>query len=273
MVGRSLLIMSGNLSSANGMTDEPATPENLIMDYLSSPETPTNAPLSIDSLQREGRSDVLNALVKLGGSAVVAEQLGLDISLFIPRATTNSFPKFNDPETGASITLGRDLERRIETFKAISTPPRENDANQIPRMNKGSGPQRRRLDEVPTAEELLQQRLESEQQLKQKAKVIVSEGETLTLSTDIRIGFILLAATAAVGFGRASTHTVDASVVAVCQALATGLLAAHVSLAFYAVGVLAPRRKRGPTLWFIKTLLGGPLAVRALRALPVNSSD
>lgn len=267
--------MTGSSSSGKEPDDETTTPENLIMSYLSSPEAPADAPLSIDSLKREGRSDVLRALVKLGGSVAVAEQLGLDTSLFIPSATTNSsFPKFNNPETGASIILGRDLERRIETTKDIPTAAKRNETNQGVGLNKQAASSRRILsDDVPTAEELLQQRMESEQRLKQNVKVTVPEGETLTLSTDIRIGFILLVGTAAVGFGRASAHTVDASVVELCQALATGLLVAHISLAFYVVRVLAPRRKRGPALWFIKTLLGGPLAVRALRALPANTSD
>lgn len=256
------------------LDDEPISPKKLIMDYLSSPETSPDAPLSIDSLRREGRSDVLNALVKLGGSVAVAEQLGLDASVFIPSGTANtsSFPPFNDPETGAAITLGRDLEYHLETSKALLTTSRKNETDQALRTDSVGSLQRKVLDDVPTAEELLQQRRESEQRLQREAPVVVPAGETLTLSTDIRLGFVLLVATAAVGFGRASVSTIDISVVATCQALATGLLIAHILLAIYAARVVAPSRKRGPMLWFIKTLLGGPLAVRALRSLPVNSS-
>lgn len=243
--------------------------ETKILEYLESPDVPSIAPLSIDSLQRAERNDILSALVKLGGSAVVAKRLGLQPSTFIATVSNPSaFPPFNEQDNGVALTIGRDLETRLETAASNFMPSKTNDESDLSLSGSSVSRKRKRvLEAVPSAEELLKQR-EQSQNISSDVVPVRPDDETMTLTPSIRVGLLTLAATAALGFGRVSQQVFDSSIIHVCQGIAYGLLVAHISLAFYSASVLAPKLKRSSSLWFLKTLLGGPFALRILRKLP-----
>eukprot|EP00171_Calliarthron_tuberculosum_P015147 IDg15147t1 len=99
------------------------------------------------------------------------------------------------------------------------------------------------------------------------------EREVLTLDGRMRACALLLVALAAVGYGRASYGVVPGEVMAICALGADVLCVLHLVLAVYAAALSVTRLKRSPTLWAVKTLLGGVAAVHELRRLGATDSS
>lgn len=101
----------------------------------------------------------------------------------------------------------------------------------------------------------------------------VPEGERLALDTPMRFSIILLTAAAAAGYGRASDGVLAQSVIDALRAASSVGVIAHVVLATYAAGVLAPKLGRSRTVWGAKCLLGGVAGIKALRVFGAIETD
>lgn len=235
--------------------------ESDILSYLESGFAPDEGPLAFVNLERLGRKDLMSGIIKYGGYARIAEKLNLDTSLFIPplqAAKSKSFPDFYKSEDGAKLSLGRDLDARLDTIDSVNSG--EDHSSQ--QAFSGGMNRNRDIDDVPSAEQLRQQK---EQFTPRIVDEIVPPGETLSLSGEMRLGILFISVIAALGFGHSSVGLLDLRVLATCQALAFGLMVAHAGLAVYSAVSLAPNLGRDPTIWFAKVLLSGPLGVRTLR--------
>lgn len=252
---------SGSQSDSEREFEEFASEIN---NYLSSKSTPDDGPLSFEVLQRTGRSDIMSGIIKFGGSIRVAEKLRIDPAMFMPalRAVeSKTFPDFYRPETGASLTLGRDLEARLETIDKVKQSGSTNEnISSVPRT----------IDNVPSAEELKRQ---NDSIVPRVIDEVVLPGETLSLSAEMRFGTLFLATLAALGYGHASDAVLDDHAIIVLRYFVNGLFAAHIGLSTYTGVYMAPRLKRNSFLWFIKVLLSGPFGLRSLRTLGLIESQ
>lgn len=232
-----------------------------IREFLSQlPDDVTN-PLAYVKLRREGRLDLVSRIMDAGGYIEVSQRMGIpvDESQFVPppkTLQTTTEPLFQTEEQGASIAVGQSLEDKLNNIEdAMKTDSR-------PSGDKTRGYVR--MDDVPSADELIAQNQQISPRIVDKQPI---EGEDLFLTTPIRLGLLTLASFAAIGFGRASDAVVSSDVVSLCRSIAAGLACVHCILGTYVALILAPGMKRSPSLWFVKVLLGGPLAVSQLRAL------
>lgn len=97
--------------------------------------------------------------------------------------------------------------------------------------------------------------------------------ESLELTGSLRIYSIFFAITTAFAFGNATPTLLTMAglssddLVEAVRIPSLVLLVAAAGSAVVNGAVLAPPKKRSPIVWFIKGLMGGPLAVRQLREL------
>lgn len=233
-----------------------------IHDYLSSGTAPDDGPLAFVNLRRAGRTDIMSGVIRHGGSIRVAQRMGIEPILFVPplqAVESKTFPDFYKTETGASLALGRDLDVRLDAINTLKN--NKENATQVENVKNYA---RRVGDRVPSAEELVQQ---SKRIVPPVVDDVTPTGETLALSTAMRVGVVIIATVTALGYGRTSSGIFDIHTQLACRSLANGLLAAHVILAAYVAVLMAPQLHRSSTLWLVKVLLSGPLGFRALRAL------
>lgn len=263
--------MSAEAEASSGDVDERFDQfAKEIRDYLDSGFAADEGPLAFANLQRAGLTDLMAGIIKYGGYVRVAQRMQLDRALFIPPlkvAKSKVFPDFYQNQGGASLALGRNIDVRLEkegdTVTAAPGAP--------PRTSARKGGAARVVDTVLTGAEL---RLQNERMAPRIVDVPIPAGESLALTAGMRIGILSLAASAALGFGRAGVTILPAQAQSACQALSEVLLLVHAALAVYVSTSVAPALGRDPTVWFAKVLLAGPLGVRSLRSLgPIAAAD
>ncbi|PXF42261.1 hypothetical protein BWQ96_07980 [Gracilariopsis chorda] len=224
------------------------------------PEDVAN-PLSYVKLRREGRLDLISRIMNAGGYIEVSKRMGIpvDESQFVPTPKTferTTEPLFQAEEQGASIAVGRNLEDKLNTI--------EDSMRKESRASRDKTRGYVRMDDVPSADELIAQNQQIAPRVVDKQPI---EGEDLFLTTPIRLGLLTMASFAALGFGRGSHTVVSVEIISLCRYIAAGLACAHCILGLYVVLILAPEMKRSSSLWFVKVILGGPLAVSQLRSM------
>lgn len=233
-----------------------------IRDYLETCPASETSPLAYITLRKAGRVDLISRIMDAGGYITVSEKLGVpvDESQFIPPPPTFSAAKLLDADDdyNASLAIGRDLEARLGSIEEV-----------IKNTTDSGEPRRAEskaslFDDVPSGEEL---RRRNEAILPMVTDRPIPIGESFTLTPAVRIGILTLAGLSAIGFGKASQGNIADELVSTCRSLSQGLLIAHVFLGIYAGAVLAPQKRRNPSLWFAKVILGGPLGIRYLRGL------
>lgn len=241
-----------------------------IQTYLSLDTTPDEGPLSFDALKRAGQTDIMNGIIKFGGSSTVAERMGLNISLFVPPlelAQSKAFPDFIKPETETSIAIGTNLNARLDSIANIDTTKPAVESTQSQRTLRKQQQQQR--DNVPSAEELIEQN---------KAIVppivddIIPEGETLALSPVMRLAVVAAFIFIAFGYGKASNQVFEPQAIELFKGVGNGLIILNSIFAVY--GSVAARNKgRDPIIWFVKTLLAGIFALKSLQSLEPLDDD
>lgn len=232
-----------------------------IQAYLSLETTPDEGPLSFDLLKRAGQTDIMNGIIKYGGSSTVAVRMGLSISLFVPPlelAQSKTFPDFIKPETKASIAIGTSLNDRLDSIVDIDTSKSSIKSAQSQRT-----PLRKQQDNVPSAEELIEQN---------KAIVppivddVIPEGETLALSPVMRLAVVAVFVFIAFGYGKASSQVFEVQTIELFKGVGNGLIILNSMFAVY--GSIAARKKgRDPIIWFVKPFLAGIFALKSLQSL------
>lgn len=247
-----------------GSEEDFAILEKDIREYLESCPEVDSSPLAYVNLGKAGRTDLISRIMSFGGYIHVSTRLDIpvDESQFIPPAPVfdpNQESVFEKFDTGASLSLGRDLEAKLESLDQLSRT--SGDASNSRTMTAPEGKDR---DDVPSGEEI---RRENERILPPVVDAVVPEGERVVLTAGMRFGMVLLAVLFAIGFGRSSSGVISEDAIVVCRAIASTLGVTHLFVAVYAGFWLAPRLKRNPTVWSLKVLLGGPLGFRYLRSL------
>lgn len=231
------------------------------------------SPLSYVTLREAGRTDLVEEIMDAGGYIIVSQQLGIRVdaayaSYKAPLRPDELPSVFSAKDEPGSLTLGAGLEARLDVDIRSLPPPRVTvDGDFSPERRSGnlySGP-----DPVPSAEAVAS----IGKDIVVIRDEVIPPGERLTLDLGMRAGTLLLVATAAVGFGRASSGVLDANVVGAVRAGSEALLVAHTFLACYAGAVLAPQFGRNGPLWGAKILLSGPLGLSSLKRLGRLASD
>lgn len=242
-----------------------------IRTYLSLDTTPDEGPLSFDALKRAGQTDIMNGIIKYGGSSTVAQRMGINISLFIPPlelAQSKTFPDFIKPETEASIAIGTNLNARLDSIADIDTiKPSvvESTESQQRTMRK----QQQQRDNVPSTEELIEQN---------KAIVppivddVIPEGETLALSPVMRLAVVAAFVFIALGYGKASIQVFELQTIELFKGVGNGLIILNSIFAVYA-SVAARKKGRDPIIWFVKALLAGIFALKSLQNFDSLEND
>ncbi|CAN8063287.1 unnamed protein product [Agarophyton chilense] len=234
-----------------------------IKEYLNNISETLPNPLSYVNLKKKGRIDLVSRVIDAGGYIEVSRRLGIPVDnrefVTPPNISTNgSFAPFlKSEDEGTSIVFGSSLEDRMKSMAE---------------SGKGSGISKsitslsnaRTIDTVPSAVELIKQ---NERIAPPVVDEPLIEGENLSFTILMRLGLLSLTTITAIGFGKASNGVVSPSIINASKSAASGLTFGHLLLALYSALLVAPRMRRNSTLWFIKVLLGGPLAVVELRSL------
>ncbi|KAI0564787.1 hypothetical protein FGB62_23g232 [Gracilaria domingensis] len=234
-----------------------------IKTYLASLSEVMPNPLSYVNLRKAGRIDLVSRIVDAGGYIEVSKWLGVpvDETQFVPPPEVSEgerFEPFSKPDDQrASIAIGRSLEERMKSIDELAN-------RDEPSKFVIQPPNLSRIEEVPSAAELVEQNNRIAPRVVDEPSI---EGENLSLTIPMRLGLLTLTIVTALGFGKTSSFVMSSDVISTSQSVAGGLTLAHSLLAFYCALVVAPRMNRSSILWFIKVLLGGPLAVVELRSL------
>lgn len=258
-------------AGASARGDKSVVPDRLraqIEDYLrNAAEDAEPSPLSYKALDRAGRSDLIEPIMKAGGYALVSAELGVRVgppsdellASNTPTAAARLLPSVY--ETPGPLALGAGKEARLNAPLSMG----KSTASNVPGSSRAPYTQ---PEPVLTPEQMA----EISNSIVDIKDEPVPPGERFTFTPAMKASALALAILCAAAFGNASNEALPVDVHEKLEGIAAVALFAHIGLAAATAFRLAAQRGRGRVLWTAKVLLCGVAAVAHLRELgPLDS--
>lgn len=220
-------------------------------------------PLSYGELRRLGFEDLVDPIFDLGGYVAVSLQMGISVAPLPPPKPAPDMGLIREEEA-PGLALGAALDERMATASAsrgrlASAKSRVGDFDM------------RGMPDAPGRYSKVKSKSAKEAEKAAKEDATIRLAQPLEIPLAQRTYAIVVAASAALGWGHASPLAVSsgilgAGVIDLSQFLSCGLIVGNALAAVLAVQA-ASKYGRKPQIWAFKAVLGGPLTLLELRSL------